>query len=184
MYVGHFAAGLAIKAREPRAPTWALLVGVGLLDILFGPFVLAGIERATVTPTVSPGFSLDYIDWSHSLTTSLVWSALFATAFVRRSRRVMTALGFAVFSHFLLDLPMHPPDLALWPNSSVHLGFGLWRKLPTGWWLVELAVIAALWIYYWRRSAVDLSFGGRPFAIGAVLLGLHLFNSPWLSQYQ
>jgi hypothetical protein len=62
MYVGHFAAGLAIKAREPRAPTWALLVGVGLLDILFGPFVLAGIERATVTPSISPGFSLDYID--------------------------------------------------------------------------------------------------------------------------
>jgi hypothetical protein len=58
MYVGHFAAGLAIKASEPRAPTWALLVGVGLLDILFGPFVLVGIERATVTPSVSPGFSL------------------------------------------------------------------------------------------------------------------------------
>jgi hypothetical protein len=34
MYVGHFAAGLAIKAREPTVPTWALLVGVGLLDIL------------------------------------------------------------------------------------------------------------------------------------------------------
>ena len=51
MYVGHFAAGLAIKAREPRAPTWGVLVGVGLLDILFAPFVLAGIERATVTPS-------------------------------------------------------------------------------------------------------------------------------------
>ncbi|MGH8638917.1 MAG: hypothetical protein ACREUZ_17415 [Burkholderiales bacterium] len=52
MYVGHFVAGLAIKAQEPRAPTWALLVGVGLLDLLFGPFVLAGIERATITPAV------------------------------------------------------------------------------------------------------------------------------------
>ena len=182
MYVGHFAAGLAIKASEPRAPTWALLVGVGLLDILFGPFVLVGIERATVTPSVSPGFSLDYIDWSHSLVMSLVWSVLFGAAFARYGRRVMTAVGFAVFSHFLLDVPMHPPDLALWPNSTAHLGLGLWRTWPNGWWSVECAVIGALWAYYWRRSRVDASFGRRPVAILTVLVLLHVFNSPWLSQ--
>jgi hypothetical protein len=182
VYVGHLAAGLAIKAHEPRTPTWALLVGVGLLDILFGPFVLAGIERASVTPSISPGFSLDYIDWSHSLAMSLVWSVLFAAAFVRYGRRVMTAVGLAVFSHFLLDVPMHPPDLALWPNAAAHIGLGLWQRLPTGWWFVELAVIAALWFYYWRRSAGDPAFGHRPFAIAGVLLFLHAFNSPWLSQ--
>jgi hypothetical protein len=182
MYVGHFAAGLAIKAREPRAPTWALLVAVGLLDILFGPFVLAGIERATLTPSVSPGFALDYIDWSHSLVMSLVWSVLLAAAFAGYGRRVMMAIGFAVFSHFLLDLPMHPPDLALWPDSASHLGLGLWRTFPNGWWMFELAVIAALWAYYWRRSITDPTFGGRPFMIAAVLIVLHVFNSPWLSQ--
>ena len=183
MYVGHFAAALAIKAQEPKAPTWALLVGVGFLDILFGPFVLAGIERATVTPAVSPGFSLDYIDWSHSLIMSVVWSILFAAAFVRRGPRVMFALGVAVFSHFVLDLPMHPSDLALWPNSNAHIGLGLWRTLPSGWWFVELAVIGALWAYYWRRSRRHESFGGRPFAIAIVLLALHVFNSPWLAQF-
>ena len=36
-------------------------------------------------------------------------------------------MGLAVFSHFLLDLVMHPPDMALWPGSTVHLGIGLWR---------------------------------------------------------
>ncbi len=114
---------------------------------------------------------------------SVVWSILFAAAFVRRGRRVMFALGAAVFSHFLLDLPMHPPDLAVWPNSNAHLGFGLWRTLPGGWWFVELAVIGALWAYYWRRSRRHESFGGRPVAIAMVLLGLHVFNSPWLSQF-
>ena len=182
MYVGHFAAGLAIKAREPRAPTWALLVGVGLLDILFGPFVLAGIERATVTPSISPGFSLDYIDWSHSLLMSVAWSVLFASAFARYGRPVMLAIGFSVFSHFLLDLPMHPPDLALWPNASAHLGLGLWRTWPNGWWFFELAVIVALWVYYWTRSGVDASFGRRPVLIFAVLVSLHALNSPWFSQ--
>lgn len=78
------------------------------------------------------------------LAMSLLWSVLFAAAFARHGRRVQAALGFAVFSHFLLDMPMHPPDLALWPNSAVHLGLGLWQRLPTGWWFFELAVIAAL----------------------------------------
>src|SRR5688572_1854571 len=134
MYAGHFAAALAIKGREPRAPTWALLVGVGVLDVLFGVFVLAGIERASLTPSIPPGFSLDYIDWSHSLAMSVVWSGLFAAGFIRHGRHVMIAVGVAVFSHFLLDLPMHPPDLALWPNASVHVGLNLWQRLPTGWW--------------------------------------------------
>jgi hypothetical protein len=183
MYVGHFAAGLAIKAWEPRAPTSALLVGVGLLDILFGPLVLAGIEHARVTPEVSPGFSLEYIDWSHSLAMSLVWSTLFAGAFVRYGRRVAAAIALAVLSHFMLDFPMHPSDLALWPNSAVHVGLGLWQLLPVGWWWVELAVIAVLWAFYWRRSISDARFGGRPFAIAGALMFLHVFNSPWLSQW-
>jgi hypothetical protein len=182
MYVGHFAAGLAIKALAPRTPTWALLVGVGLLDILFAPFVLAGIERATVTPAVSPGFSLDFIDWSHSLAMSLAWSILFACGFARYGREVMLALGLAVFSHFLLDVPMHPPDLALWPYSAVHIGIGVWQLAPNGWWFLELGVIVALWAYYWRGASSDPSFGRRPFATLAVLLFLHVFNSPWLSQ--
>ena len=45
MYAGHFAAGLAMKAKQPSAPTWALLLGTGLLDVLFGIFVMLGIER-------------------------------------------------------------------------------------------------------------------------------------------
>lgn len=180
MYVGHFAAGLALKGAQPKAPTWALLVGTGVLDILFGPFVLLGIERVTVTPGVPPGMSLDYIDWSHSLLMSLVWAVLYGLAFWRLGRPVAVVLGLAVFSHFLLDLPMHPGDLALWPGSTTHLGFGLWHSMPTGWWVVELGVIAAGWGYYWSRSRGDPRFGGRPIAIGITLLALHLFNSPWL----
>ena len=88
MYAAHFASALALKAKEPQAPTWGLLIGVGVLDLLFGPFVLAGIERASLTPGVSPGFSLDYIDWSHSLLMTLVWSVLFGAAFLRRGRTV------------------------------------------------------------------------------------------------
>ncbi len=180
MYVGHFAAAFALKARVPRAPTWGLLVGAGLLDLLFGPFVLAGIERATVTPTVSPGFTLDYIDWSHSLAMSLPWAVAFGLLFAHRGKGVSIVMGLAVFSHFALDFFMHPPDLALWRGSAAHLGLGLWRALPTGWWFVELGFIAAAFGYYVIRSRPGTAFGGRPSAIAAALLLLHLVNSPWV----
>lgn len=181
MYVGHFAAGVALKAAEPKAPMWALLLAVGFLDVLFGPFVLLGIERASVTPGVSPGFSLDFIDWSHSLAMAIVWSVLFAIPFLRMGKSVAGVIGLAVLSHFVLDVPMHPPDLALWPHSKAHVGLGLWTSLPGGWWFVELAVIAVGWGYYAWKSRGASTYGGRPKAVGVTLLVLHVVNSPWLS---
>jgi hypothetical protein len=181
MYAGHFAAGLALKGRVPSAPTWGILMGVGVLDLLFGPLVLAGIEQVSMTPGQSPGFSLDHIDWSHSLLTSVVWSCLFGLLFIRRGRTVAWIIGFAVFSHFVLDFVMHPADLALWPGSDVHLGLGLWRSLPTGWWFVELALVGACLGYYWKCSREDGSFGGRVLGVVVTVLVLHVLNSPWLS---
>jgi len=181
VYAGHFAAGLALKARVPEAPTWGILLGVGVLDILFGPFVLLGLERATLTPGVSPGFSLDYIDWSHSLVTTVIWSALFGLLFFRSGRKVAWVMVAAVFSHFVLDFLMHPADLALWPGSSAHLGLGLWTSLPIGWWFVELSFVVAFLGYYVRRAKTDGSFGGRLTAVAVTVLILHALNSPWLS---
>ena len=163
---------------------WGILLGVGLLDLLFGPFVLLGLERVTLTPLISPGFSLDYIDWSHSLVMSVVWSVLFGALFVRWGRRVAVVMGIAAFSYFLLDLPMHPSDMALWPDSSTHLGFGLWRVLPQGWWFVELGFIALAGAYYLRRARGSDEFGRLPRAVLGVVLLLHVFNSPWLSALQ
>jgi LexA-binding, inner membrane-associated putative hydrolase len=181
MYAGHLASAMALKASSPRTPTWALVLGVGLLDVLFGPFVLLGIERVTMTPGISPGFRLDYIDWSHSLLMSLVWSAAFGMLFWRRGATIAVTVAAAVFSHFILDWVVHPGDLALWPGSSTHLGLGLWRTMPNGWWFVELAVIAAFLAYYWRGARQSEDYGGRPWAVAAAILAFHVLNAPWLS---
>jgi hypothetical protein len=181
MYAGHFAAGLALKAKEPRAPLWGILIGVGLLDLLFGPFVLLGLERITVTPGVSPGFTLDYIDWSHSLVMSALWAAAYGLLFIRWGPRVAWVMVIAAFSHFLLDLPMHPPDMALWPGSDAHVGAGLWRAMPEGWWWVELGVIGLAGAYYLNHAMPSRALGRRPLAALLVVLALHAFNSPWLS---
>lgn len=183
MYAGHFAAGLAIKSRVPEAPTWGLLVGVGLMDILFGPFVMLGIESVSLTPGESPGFSLDYIDWSHSLATSILWAVLFGILFLRRGEVVAVAMAVAVFSHFVLDIVMHPPDLALWPNAELHLGLGLWTRLPNGWWIAELAFILGCAAVYIRGARRTRAFGGRALAAAVAVLILHVVNAPWLSAY-
>lgn len=180
MYAGHLGLGLALKAREPRVPTPAVLIGVGFLDLLFGPFVLLGIERVHMTPGVLPGFSLDFIDWSHSLLMSLVWAILFGSVFARMGRSVALTLGFAVFSHFILDLVVHSPDLALWPGSHVHLGIGLWTLWPFGSWWVELGVIVVCCGYYWLRARRVKTFGGRAGWACSVVLLLHVLNSPWM----
>jgi len=183
MYAGHFAAGLAIKAREPRAPTWALLIGVGFVDVLFGLFVPLGLERVTLTPGQSPGFHLDFIDWSHSLAMSLLWAVLFALAFLRRGTVVAVWCGFAVFSHFLLDWLMHPGDLALWPHAASHIGLGIWTRWPIGWWFFELGFIAVCSAYYAVRARRLGGFGGRAWAVVGIVVVLHIGNSPWLSQF-
>ena len=181
MYAGHIASALAMKAKEPRAPTWALVLGVGVLDVLFGIFVPLGIERATLTPGVSPGFRLDFIDWSHSLAMSLVWAALFGILFFRRGTAVAVWCGIAVFSHFVLDLLMHPHDLALWPHSPAHLGFGIWTLHPPFWWFFELAFVALCLAYYVARAKQLGTFGGRAWWVVAVVAILHVVNSPWLA---
>jgi membrane-bound metal-dependent hydrolase YbcI (DUF457 family) len=160
---------------------WGILIGVGLLDLLFGPFILIGIEQASLTPGISPGFSLDHIDWSHSLAMAAVWSVAYGALFLRLGGRVASIMLVAAFSHFLLDLPMHPADLALWPDSDVHLGLGLWRRLPQGWWFSELAFVAVAGSYYAWKGGRSTRFGGRALAVVSVVLLLHVLNSPWLS---
>jgi len=183
MYAGHLSTALALKASSPRTPTWALVLGVGLIDVVFGVLVLAGVESVTPTPGIAPGFRLDDISWSHSLMATLVWATLFAALFVRHGRRTVMVLWLAAFSHFVLDLVMHPGDLTLWPGSTARLGLGLWARLPVGWWFVELAfVIACAAVYLWAaRRDGRRTFGGRATWAVAAVIALHAANSPWTS---
>jgi membrane-bound metal-dependent hydrolase YbcI (DUF457 family) len=110
---------------------------------------------------------------------SLVWSLAYGAFFWRRGRLIALLLAFAVFSHFLLDLPMHPKDLALWPQSAIHVGFGLWNRLPIGWWWIELVIVLAACAYYAARARRLKTFGGHVLWASAVILLLHVLNAPW-----
>ena len=154
MYVGHFAIGLAIKARYPKVPALPIMMGVGFLDLLDGIFILLGFN--TVTPNLASGpylfFDLTFIDWDHSLLAALFWSVIWGLLFIKH-RAVAAVAALAAFSHFIADWPMHNSDLALYPHSIEHYGYGLWGKLGTLAWVLEGAFSAVLAVYAWRISA-------------------------------
>lgn len=75
MFVGHYAAAMAAKAIEPKAPMWTLAAATQLIDIGWSAFIVAGVEHARVDPSL-PGSTLVLYDmpWTHSLPGVIAWS--------------------------------------------------------------------------------------------------------------
>ena len=99
MFVGHFAAGLAMRGRARQVPVAAYVGGAFLLDVLWVAFAVTGLD---LTP---------WSDWSHSLVMALVWSSAFAAMFIRFGRRAVAAIWVIVFSHYWLDLAIQGASL-------------------------------------------------------------------------
>lgn len=147
MYAAHLAAGLAIKAAQPKAPTWAVLGAVFLPDLFWLVFSLGGLEP------VGTGNFFD--GWSHSVLSIVIQALVVALLSLRLGRTVALALGSAVLSHLPLDLPIHPRPLQLYPHSSESIGvfykaWGVqmsWLGKSHYWW-VEADVTLLLLVLY------------------------------------
>jgi hypothetical protein len=179
MYAGHFAIGLALKARLPKIPALPLMLGVGFLDILDGLFIIFGWN--TVTPNLHAGpylyFDLTFIDWDHSLLAAVFWSAVWGFLFIK-DRRVALFASIAAFSHIVADWPMHNNDLALFPYADMHFGLGAWGRLGTMSWVLEGCFVAVLTGY----AAWTASKRGENWGWVLPVMALSFFNlSPWLS---
>jgi hypothetical protein len=177
MFIGHYGVSLALKRADPRLSLGGLFLAVQLLDLLFFTFVLLGIEKLRIVPgfTEYNAYDLYYMPYSHSLVGSIVWAALAlgGVLLLRRAPLAGAALvGLAVFSHFLLDVPMHTPDLPLLGENSPKLGFGLWNHR----WValaLELACLAAGLLLYLRASrARDARGRWVTVAVAVILLAL------------
>lgn len=150
MFVGHYAAAFAAKAAAPKAPLWTLALGCQLVDVGWAVFIMTGVEHARSDPSL-PGSSLVLYDmpWTHSLPAALAWSvgaAVLVKLLLRLPTWASIVVGLTVFSHWLLDLVVHRPDLELWPGGE-RVGFALWNH-PVPEQAVEmglLAICAAIW---------------------------------------
>lgn len=126
---------------------WTLLAGVFLPDVVWIVLSALGVEPATA--------SVFFDDWSHSLASVLVLATVYALCFVRMGTAIWLPAWAAVVSHFVLDAIIHPKPIALYPHSSVHLPWDLWRWGQvrgflgfTHYWLVQFVVILPLLAIY------------------------------------
>jgi FtsH-binding integral membrane protein len=131
MFIGHYGAGLSFKKAAPPISLGLFFLAVQFLDLLWPTFLLLHIEHVQITSDKSQPIPLIFTDYpySHSLLMALVWAVLFFLVYwlARKNGRDALILGVAVFSHWVLDLIVHLPDLPLFPGSSVKLGLELWR---------------------------------------------------------
>jgi len=178
MFVGHYGVSFAAKKAEPAIPLWVLFIAVQLLDVLWAPFVLLGIEKVRIVPGITASNPLDlyYMPYTHSLLAAIGWSvvAFLAYRFAVRPRpappRVAAIVGLAVFSHWVLDFLVHRPDLPLYDNTA-KVGLGLWNLPAVAFGLEVVLLFGGMWLYFRlgtvRRTAM--------LVFGAVMLGIQAY---------
>lgn len=172
MFVGHYGPSFAAKALKKRIPLWILFLAVQLLDVFWSIFVLLGIEKVRIIPGITAVNPLDlyYMPYTHGLLTALAWSLLGAAAYrwFRREDGWPAAgiVGAAVFSHWILDLLVHRPDLPLVDNRF-KVGLGLWNY-PL---LASALEVAFLFggMYFYCKETKPVTRAGR---YGMVVFGV------------
>ena len=154
MFIGHYGPAFAAKGIEKRLPLWLLFVAVQWLDVMWSALVMLHVEKLRIVKGFTEGSALDlyYMPFTHGLIGALALSATLGaivTLYYRERRAAIWAVvAGAVFSHWVLDLIVHVPDLPLW-GDSFKAGFGLWRhvliSLP-----LELVIMAGGALLYAR----------------------------------
>ncbi|HEY3113863.1 MAG TPA: metal-dependent hydrolase [Gemmatimonadaceae bacterium] len=205
MFLGHYGVAFAAKRSAPRTSLGALTFAAEFLDELWPILLLFGVEQVRIVPGLMTMTPLDftYYPFSHSLVMAIVWGILIGVAYflLRRYGRAAWIVAVLVLSHWFLDVPVHRPDLPLWPGaSSPKVGWGLWNSVPATY-VIELAIYAlgiavylratrardrigswGLWAYVLVLAIIFVTSNGSPppseRALAWTALGIWLFV-PW-----
>jgi hypothetical protein len=144
MFIGHYALAFGAKKVAPTVSLGTAFLACQFADLLWPTLVMLGIEHVEVDPGNTLMTPLNFVSYpySHSFVMLVVWSALFALAY--RTIRgwngtAIAAVAALVFSHYILDVITHRPDLPITIHGSRRLGFGLWNH-PGPALAVELAL--------------------------------------------
>ena len=177
MFVGHYGVSFAAKKVEQSIPLWVLFLAVQFLDVLWASFVLLGIEKVRIVPGITATNSLDlyYMPYTHSLVAALFWSCAVGLVYqlvARPSRRQASVIiGLAVFSHWILDLIVHRPDLPLYDNTTAKVGLGLWNAPALAFGLEAALLFGGIWLCL--RGRLARSFATLGF--GVLMLGIQAY---------
>ena len=183
MFIGHYSASFAGRAAEKRLPLWLLFIAVQFIDVLWAIFVLLGVEKVRIVPgfTASNALDLYYMPYTHSLLGALGWSVV-AYVFCQfvprlRGRRTGLILAAAVFSHWILDLIVHRPDLAIY-DSVGKMGFGLWNYRGAAFALEMAVLFAGAVIFYPTAAHRKRLIGFLVFLAAFQVFGTFFFPPP------
>lgn len=182
MFAGHFGVAAVAKARAPELPLWVLLVATQLYDVIF--FLLYGFGLESMETTGYGGATIEAY-YSHSLVGALLvaWVVVLVGS-KKWGRRQGWVLGAVVFSHWLLDLLVHRPDMPLLPGNMGELplmGFGIWNVPAVSLW-VEILLLAGGWmmytLYVWQLEGRSVRWKPivKSFCMGVFLAGMLLMD--------
>lgn len=175
MFVGHYAAGLVLKKAHRNLNLGWIFLAVMLPDMLLGIFVLLGIERIEIPADYQ---NLHYLmfdfPYSHGLAATIGWTILvffLAKTFCPKTEpvrnKVAVIIAASFFSHFILDIIVHIPEIPMVGSHSYKIGLGLWNSLPAA--LALEISLAMIGLVVYLRTARDKSFktkAGIVFLIG------------------
>ena len=159
--ITHASAALVLKRKFPRVGLWPLLISVQLVELLWIGFTYLSIEHFRVTPDA---IHLDFLPYSHSVFTGGLL-ALLAWGMGKGAHRsnVGAAIALGIFSHIVLDIIHHEPNIALLPIAwGPRLGLNL-QGYPVLDFMVELAFCVGCW---------KIFHGSRGLLIGIVIFNL------------
>ena len=165
MFVGHYGVSFVLGRLNRQIPLWVLFIAVQMLDVLWAPLVLLGIERVRIVPGITASNPLDlyYMPYTHSLVAAIVWSAVGYGLYrlwrpaPRATKPAATAapaalVGLAVFSHWVLDFIVHRPDLPLYDDTA-KVGLGLWNLPAVALGLEATLLFGGMWLFVRGRAA-------------------------------
>ena len=177
MFVGHYAVAFALKGKEKNTSLGWLFIAVQLVDILFFPLAVLGIESLKFEEgfTEVNNFKMEFYPFTHGLLGSLIWALLFYVLFKFviaknkiNSNRVAVIMAIAVLSHWFADLLVHTPDLPL-INGEPKFGFGLWNYKAITFFTEAVLLLLGLW-YYLKKTRSITKSGKYAASIFSVLL--------------
>jgi hypothetical protein len=159
--ITHASAALVLKKKYPRVGLWPLLISVQLVEVLWIVLAYLGIEHFRVT---TDAVHLDFLPYSHSVGTGALLAALawFMGKSARRSN-LGVAMALGIFSHIVLDIIHHEPNIALLPMASgPRIGLNL-QGYPVLDFIVELVFCIACW---------KIFQGSRGLLVGIIIFNL------------
>jgi len=155
--INHAATALVIKKAYPDVPIVAILISTQFIEIIWVILNFLGIEKTTTENSVQSvkDIHLEYMPYSHSMSTTLVLAAgawiFFALGFKAVDIGVAVALG--ICSHLVLDLISHARDIIIAPFlSSRKFGLGLYEKPSVAFVFEIIYGMFCWWVYGGSRA--------------------------------